>query len=59
MENQGKRKWVFRGITEDAEELGVSRQHLWFVLTGKRESKSLSRRYRALKAQQRREAVAS
>ena len=40
------------GITADAEALGCSRVHLWFVITGQRTSKRLSARYQALKASQ-------
>jgi hypothetical protein len=47
-----------RGICADAATLGVHRCHLWFVLTGRRESKPLMRRYRALKEQQARTAKA-
>jgi len=36
----------------DAEILGVNRTHLFRVLTGERISKSLTERYRALKAKQ-------
>lgn len=39
----GKR---YLGILAEAERLGVSREHLWLVLSGKRESKSLIRRVR-------------
>ena len=38
----------FPGITRHAKELGVSRIHLWNVLTGRRESRSLTARYQAL-----------
>ena len=41
----------FPGITEDAKKLGVSRPHLWMVLTGTRTSGSLTRRYHALKTE--------
>ena len=37
------------GIVSDARALGVSYPHLWQVLTGRRKSKSLMRRYHALK----------
>jgi hypothetical protein len=33
------------GITRAAKELQVTRQHLWLVLTGQRESQPLLRRY--------------
>lgn len=42
----------FPGITEDAKNLGVTRPHLWMVLTGARVSAKLTRRYRELKASQ-------
>ncbi len=41
----------FPGITRDAAELGVSRVHLWKVLTGRRSSLSLTRRYGELKGE--------
>ena len=47
-----KRAPKIRGLCADAEELGVTRMHLWAVLKGKRESRSLTRRYKALKQQQ-------
>jgi len=34
----------FVGIRKEARRLGVTQAHLWSVLTGKRESKSLMRR---------------
>ena len=40
----------FPGISQAARTLGVSRTHLWYVLTGVRESRSLTRRYEALAA---------
>jgi hypothetical protein len=40
----------FRGISGTAHALGVSRSHLWRVLTGERRSLSLMARYRALPA---------
>jgi hypothetical protein len=46
--SQQKRRTRFPGICTDAELLGVSREHLYRVLTGERESKSLLERYRAL-----------
>lgn len=49
----------FTGITYDARELGVSHPHLWMVLTGKRKSVALMKRYRALKKQQKAEAKAA
>jgi hypothetical protein len=42
----------FPGITEDSKSLGVTRPHLWMVLTGSRVSAKLTRRYRELKASQ-------
>jgi len=39
----------FKGIVGDARALGVSYEHLWYVLSGKRKSDSLTRRYRILK----------
>jgi len=39
----------FPGICLDAESLGVSRVHLYLVLTRQRRSASLLRRYRKLK----------
>ena len=47
---RGKRKWkaVYRGITAHAAALGCTRPHLWMVLTGRRQSKSLTARYDAL-----------
>lgn len=35
----------FRGIVEIAKKLGVSRTHLYLVLSGRRESRSLRERY--------------
>ena len=40
---------VFPHISRDAKRLKVSRHHLWSVLTGRRQSASLLRRYQALK----------
>lgn len=40
---------VFPNIVEDARRLGVSRMHLWAVLSGRRESSGLVRRYSAMK----------
>jgi len=42
---------IHRGITVDAQKLGVHRIHLWLVLTGRRQSRCLLRRYRELKQQ--------
>jgi len=47
-----KRNPAIKGITLDAEALGVTRTHLYLVLTGNRESKPLLKRYRALKREQ-------
>lgn len=41
----GGRKVVFPRISQEARELGVSRIHLWLVLTGKRVSHRLAARY--------------
>lgn len=38
----------FPGIKRHAQELGVSRPHLFLVLTGKRASASLAKKYEAL-----------
>lgn len=37
------------GVCKAAEQLGVSRHHLWSVLTGRRNSRSLLQAYRKLK----------
>ncbi len=42
----------FPGICRDAKKLGVERTHLYRVLTGKRISVSLMKRYKALKSTQ-------
>ena len=47
-----KGKARIRGIGADAETLGVSRQHLWAVLTERRTSRPLLARFEALKAAQ-------
>jgi hypothetical protein len=39
----------YKGIVRDARKLGVSRQHLFYVLEGLRESPRLLRRYNKLK----------
>lgn len=39
----------FRGIGAAAKALGCNRNHLWLVLTGRRTSHSLLRRYHQLK----------
>ena len=41
----------FPGIVEDARSLGVSRVHLFLVLTGQRTSKGLLNRYKAFQRQ--------
>jgi hypothetical protein len=38
----------YAGISKHAQELGVSRIHLWYVLEGRRESRRLKERYHAL-----------
>lgn len=43
------RRVKYRGLIADATMLGVHRNHLYLVLSGKRQSISLLRRYRALK----------
>ena len=43
---------VYPGIVADARRLGVSRMHLWAVLSGRRESSGLVRRYRKIKERQ-------
>lgn len=43
-----KRRWMIRGLSASAKALGVSRVHLWMVLTQRRESASLLRRYQEL-----------
>lgn len=45
-----RRATRFPGIVADAARLGVSRIHLYYVLTGQRESRPLLARYRDLKA---------
>jgi len=40
----------FPGITDDARKLGVSRNHLYFVLSGRRISARLMSSYQKLKA---------
>ena len=42
------KKQRFKNLGEDAQILGVTRSHLWMVLTGKRESARLSKAYKAL-----------
>jgi hypothetical protein len=43
----------FNGIISDAARLGVSRSHLWHVLSGRRQSKRLLNRYSKLHADER------
>lgn len=45
----------FRGIVADARALGVSRDHLWRVLVGDRQSLSLLKRYNALQTKKRKQ----
>ena len=40
---------VIPGICADARSLGVSRMHLWAVLSGRRKSAGLEERYRRMK----------
>lgn len=40
---------VIPGICADARRLGVSRMHLWAVLSGRRESEGLVKRYEQMK----------
>ncbi len=46
----GRKFDKYPGITTDATTLGVHRIHLYLVLDGRRESRSLMARYQALKA---------
>jgi len=46
MNKQKRRKIRFPGIVGATRALGVSRSHLWFVLTGERLSPRLLCRYR-------------
>ncbi len=53
---KSKRLWAGKrhiGMVADSAALGVSRFHLWAVLTRRRESKPLLARYRDLKRTQR------
>jgi len=52
-ENPPVPKLRIRGISRDAAALGVTRDHLRWVLQGKRESQILVQRYNALVAQRR------
>lgn len=45
MGTQQKKHRRFTGISAAAERLGVHRGHLWAVLSGRRQSRSLMRRY--------------
>ena len=45
-----RRKTRFPHIGKACEELGVSRTHLYYVLTGQRKSPKLLRRYRSFVA---------
>lgn len=47
--NTPKNPTQFPGISRDAEALGVTRTHLWLVLSGRRQSRRLMRRYKLLK----------
>lgn len=47
-ESPDGRRVMFPGINADARTLGVHRGHLWQVLTGRRNSASLLKRYAAL-----------
>jgi hypothetical protein len=49
------RRWRFRGIVADARTLGVHRNTLYKVLSGKWKLKALAARYAALKEQQAKE----
>lgn len=48
MRRPGRVHVRFPGICAAARELGVTRVHLYLVLTGQRESRNLTARYRAL-----------
>ena len=47
--SERKTRLRFAGICADAEALGVTREHLFRVLVGERQSRSLLRRYQELK----------
>ena len=49
MDNVRKRSPRIKGSCKDASVLGVTHQRLWAVLRGKRHSKSLMRKCRAMK----------
>jgi hypothetical protein len=55
--NRNRRRVKYVGIVSDAAALAVSREHLWQVLSGRRESKSLLARYSTLKRGQMKEAA--
>lgn len=48
-ENAEKRRVLFPGLSTYARLLGVHRNHLYLVLSGRRQSRSLVRRYRSLR----------
>jgi len=54
-ESEPKRRVRFPGICAAARELGVTREHLYRVLSGQRVSHSLLRRYHQLKKRARRQ----
>ena len=47
-----KKRQRFAGISADSRALKVNRSHLWRVLSGQRQSRSLMLRYDALKTRQ-------
>lgn len=49
-QHKARRRVKFPGIASHAEVLGVTRQHLFYVLDGSRHSPQLAARYRALLA---------
>ena len=53
-----KRRKPIPGICADAKTLGVNRQHLQYVLVGRRESKILKKRYAALQKKKQAESQA-
>jgi hypothetical protein len=48
-----KRRVLFAGLLADARELGVNRNHLYLVLSGRRQSARLLTEYHKLKSRQR------
>lgn len=52
----GVMRSVIPGITADARTLGVTREHLWRVLKGKRESQRLILAYKKLQIKKQRKA---